>query len=460
MKISLHLDFLVFCIFISTSFVVNTFFQMNQTNQMKKCIDKFMLKIYNLNIFSLYFKFFDFFFFIFMKEMYFIDLFSGLGGFSLALKPALKTIAYCEIDQICKNILQKHMKNRDIHNAPIFDDINKFTYNVFQTRNTKEIRETNKISKKSKINKIENKENKEPSVLTAGFPCQDISVANIKGKGIHGLKSGLFKQILRIIDEFPQMNACFFENSFMIIKRGFSYVEQELKRRGFHIKWCFIQGLDVGAYHRRKRWYCLCCRHNIEQELDYIPIENILYPWDSIKNKKRIVRVDHLAHRSGKHSEDYNDKYMTRCQLLGNSIIPQCASYAWNTLLHAYKMKNTRTQIILQRKDEEKEKEDFPESFKIPQSFDIDLKLTFSDYDKVHFCKKRWATPTYYAWYIFSNIQNSRSKTILPLQMYYEINTHIEENDKQKKRYAGNYLSNPEFVENLMGYPSQWTSLT
>ena len=51
-----------------------------------------------------------------------LDLFSGIGGFSLSAKWALKDnvniIGLCEIDEFCQVVLRKHFKN-----VPIYNDI-------------------------------------------------------------------------------------------------------------------------------------------------------------------------------------------------------------------------------------------------------------------------------------------------------------------------------------------------
>ncbi len=51
-----------------------------------------------------------------------LDLFSGIGGFSLAARWAdIETIAFCEKDEFCQNVLQKHWPW-----VPIYPDIKEF----------------------------------------------------------------------------------------------------------------------------------------------------------------------------------------------------------------------------------------------------------------------------------------------------------------------------------------------
>ena len=50
-----------------------------------------------------------------------LDLFSGIGGFSLGLERAgFETVAFCEIDPYCRKVLKKHWPE-----VPIFEDIRK-----------------------------------------------------------------------------------------------------------------------------------------------------------------------------------------------------------------------------------------------------------------------------------------------------------------------------------------------
>ena len=52
-----------------------------------------------------------------------LDLFSGVAGLSVALRPWVRTIAYCEIDRYCQGVLLSRMRSGDIDRAPIWDDV-------------------------------------------------------------------------------------------------------------------------------------------------------------------------------------------------------------------------------------------------------------------------------------------------------------------------------------------------
>ena len=100
-----------------------------------------------------------------------LDLFSGIGGFSLGLERAggFETVAFCEVDAKARRVLAKHWPN-----VPIFEDI--------RTLTGEQLREQGIM----------------PDVICGGFPCQDISGAG-KGAGIIGTRSGLWAEMFRLI---------------------------------------------------------------------------------------------------------------------------------------------------------------------------------------------------------------------------------------------------------------------
>ena len=88
-------------------------------------------------------------------------------------------------------------------------------------------------------------------VVSGGFPCQDISIAG-KGDGLEGERSGMWKQMARIIGEVRPQYA-FVENSPMLTSRGLGTVLRDLAQLGYDAEWGVLGADDVGANHRRKR---------------------------------------------------------------------------------------------------------------------------------------------------------------------------------------------------------------
>ena len=88
-------------------------------------------------------------------------------------------------------------------------------------------------------------------VVSGGFPCQDISAAG-KGDGLDGERSGMWKEMARIIGEV-RPKYTFIENSPMLTFRGLERVLADLASMGFNAEWGVLSAADVGANHKRDR---------------------------------------------------------------------------------------------------------------------------------------------------------------------------------------------------------------
>lgn len=152
-------------------------------------------------------------------KMKVLDLFSGIGGFSLGLERTggYETEKFCEINPYCVKILSKHWPKTEIHN-----DI--------QTLNA---------------------EPRRFDVVCGGFPCQDISCAG-KGAGLAGKRSGLWFQMCRIIEE-AKPSWVIAENVSALRSRGLEEVLGSLAKIGYNAQWHCIPAFAVGAPHKRDR---------------------------------------------------------------------------------------------------------------------------------------------------------------------------------------------------------------
>lgn len=97
------------------------------------------------------------------------------------------------------------------------------------------------------------------SVLTGGFPCQDISAAG-KGAGLDGAKSGLFWELLRILKELNAdgegPEAFLLENVGALSRRGLVVVAAALGEAGYVVPDSYRVGAwAFGAPHERERWW-------------------------------------------------------------------------------------------------------------------------------------------------------------------------------------------------------------
>ncbi len=159
-----------------------------------------------------------------------LDLFSGIGGISLALEPWIKPVAYCENDRYAQSVLLSRMRDGRLHHAPIWDDVRTLNVGIFPSRFPIDI-------------------------IFGGFPCQDISVAGV-GKGLDGSRSGLFFEIIRLTREL-RPRFVFLENVPAITVRGLDRVLLEFTALGYDCRWTIVSAAEMGAPHLRERWFLL-----------------------------------------------------------------------------------------------------------------------------------------------------------------------------------------------------------
>lgn len=88
-------------------------------------------------------------------------------------------------------------------------------------------------------------------VVSGGFPCQDISAAG-NGVGIDGERSGLWREMARIIGEV-RPRFVFVENSPLLVGRGLAVVLGDLADLGYDAQWFRLSASDCGAPHQRDR---------------------------------------------------------------------------------------------------------------------------------------------------------------------------------------------------------------
>lgn len=171
--------------------------------------------------------------------IYGLSLFSGIGGIDVALSEYVIPIIYCEIEPYCQSVLLQRMSEGNLSKAPIWDDIRTLRDALFDSGLVYS----------------------QVDIVYGGFPCQDISVAGLQ-KGLEGKRSGLFFEILRIVDE-TKPSFVFLENVPNIRTKGAERVCKELSERGYDCRWCNISARDVGANHKRERWFLLgYSKHN------------------------------------------------------------------------------------------------------------------------------------------------------------------------------------------------------
>ena len=95
-------------------------------------------------------------------------------------------------------------------------------------------------------------------IITAGFPCQDISNAG-KRAGITGKNSSVWTAVADAVRALlPPL--VFVENVAALLRRGFHTVHADLAASGYDTRWICLRASDVGAAHRRDRLFLLAAR--------------------------------------------------------------------------------------------------------------------------------------------------------------------------------------------------------
>lgn len=171
-----------------------------------------------------------------------LDLFSGIGGFSLGLERTggFETVAFCEIEEFPRRVLAKHWPE-----VPCYDDVRTLTADVLR------------------------RDGIAVDVITGGFPCQDLSVAG-KQRGMgEGTRSGLWSEIVRLIGEL-RPEYVIVENVANLLsgpseKRGgwFGRVLGDLAECGYDAEWRNIPAAAVGLYQARERVWVAAYPHEV-----------------------------------------------------------------------------------------------------------------------------------------------------------------------------------------------------
>lgn len=164
-------------------------------------------------------------------NMKFIDFFSGIGGFHIGLeKVGMECIGWCEFD---KNAQASYRAMYDTDNLWFGDD----------------------------VTKVRGKDLPKADLWTFGFPCQDISIAGNQ-KGLKkGTRSGLFYEIMRLLDECkenkPKWLMCENVKNLLSIDGGggFLNVIGEMAERGYSIEWGVYNSKNYGVPQNRERVY-------------------------------------------------------------------------------------------------------------------------------------------------------------------------------------------------------------
>lgn len=253
-----------------------------------------------------------------MEKLKVLDLFSGIGGFSLGLERTggFETVAFCEIEEFPRKVLKKHWPE-----VPIYEDVRTLTADVLE------------------------RDGIAIDVITGGFPCQDISIAGRKAGIAAGTRSGLWSEIVRLTGDL-RPHYVIVENVTNLLsgpseRRGgwFGRILGDLAECGYDAEWENIPASALGAPHRRERVWLVAHATEIRHA-------GILSRRDSAKGDARWTTGtsllpsdinglgtigDYYSVRGG----DGFPEFLDQLNAYGNAVVPQIPELIGHAILQS-----------------------------------------------------------------------------------------------------------------------------
>lgn len=168
-----------------------------------------------------------------MEKLKFIDMFAGIGGFHSGLEQAgMQCVGWIEIDKYAR---KSYLAIHNAHDLWTAED----------------------------ITKVKGDELPHADLWSFGSPCQDLSIAG-KIKGLDGERSGLFYEVMRLIDEREESGKgkpewLLFENvKGALSSRGgqdFLEILYQVAERGYYLEWRVYNSKNYGVPQNRERVY-------------------------------------------------------------------------------------------------------------------------------------------------------------------------------------------------------------
>ena len=176
-------------------------------------------------------------------------------------------------------------------------------------------------------------------VVSGGFPCQDISVSG-KGTGIDGERSGMWREMARIIGEV-RPKYIFVENSPALTTRGLGTVLADMAQMGFNAEWGVLSAADVGANHKRERMWIVAKISNSKRKRWTEGNDAKLETNKTVRSSSTVPpkpSIEGFDRDCWKTEPDVCRVVngmafaMDRLKAIGNGQVPLCAATAWNIL--------------------------------------------------------------------------------------------------------------------------------
>lgn len=228
-----------------------------------------------------------------------VDLFSGIGGFALALQGICRPLLYCDNSARANHVLESAMERGLLPSAPIVTDVRQLD---------EIIRAVNK---------------RVVDVVTASWPCVGFSNRGYM-RGLADERSALFHAVVQVIRALnPRVTI--FENVPGILSSNegedLHVISKIMYDMGYDIRWTVMAASDVGAPQIRARWFCLCSKRGARHPSLPTRLDDGSRTWSRTRMPSPVVRWQDIT---------------PQLFLLGNAIVPQVARQAMYRLYSGF----------------------------------------------------------------------------------------------------------------------------
>ncbi|APD92046.1 hypothetical protein BM525_19380 (plasmid) [Alteromonas mediterranea] len=273
-----------------------------------------------------------------MRRMQHLDMFTGLGGFSLAAKQNgfIDTFLCSETDPYNNRLIDEKF---NMDNAGDICDL------AVSLRNHSAMTEDDIVPcEETGLSTITYEDFFEgvvpfPDIATGGFPCQNVTSANVKdSSGIEGEQSSLVQEQLRIIEDLD-IPYCVFENAERLNSKGLDHIVARLCDMGYIVEWETISATAFNYPHYRHRVYLVAylpstgvarSGRRVFDRVRQVALANLDKPFKMpLLSEAPNWILDHAVCETPK-----SIKLRTkRINALGNAIIPDIAKAIFDSII-------------------------------------------------------------------------------------------------------------------------------
>ena len=222
------------------------------------------------------------------KKYKHLDLFSGIGGFSLGLEAtgAFETVAFCDYDQYCQKVLRKHWPW-----VTIYDDVKELNSERLSANGHTEV-----------------------DIITGGYPCQPFSIAG-RQKGEQDPRH-VWPEMFRLVKEL-RPTWVIGENVSGHIKLGLDTVLENLESEGYATRAFSISASSIGSNHQRERVWIIANTNELG--------------WDNWIYNREERQVSNDKERNIEESESERDRRIDRIGQVSQTMEDtRCTQWPWS----------------------------------------------------------------------------------------------------------------------------------